>query len=837
MQQKPQAKQFQTRHWNYSYKTSSVGVDGNPVDILHEFYIPALQRAIQYDRVAGYFRSTSLAAASQGFSAFVESDGKMRLIVGADLDPHDVEAILQGDTLRLSQRLNHELEQPQTWPKDVQNGVNLLAWMVTHGFLEVKVAFRIHKETGKPLAVTSTEDGYVHEKWAIFKDSKGDRLYISGSLNESKTALILNAENIDVHADWWSEIERRRTDDAEADFESMWNDENPHIRLFSLPEAVKQRLIQLCEGIKQPLEIDGSSAAPRKIDPPSPLERLRFALIQMAPRMPNGRYVGLETTPIEPWPHQEIVARRLIQTWPNGYLLCDEVGLGKTIEAGLAIRSLHLSGFAKRILITPPAGLAKQWQREMATKFFLNFSRALSGTRIQHETIYPIEEKLESSSLYQPNLCIVSTGLLSRKERRSDLKNSAPFDIALVDEAHYARRKNPDTKDNLKSEPRYGKLYDTLQGVLQQQTRSLWLATATPMQLNWIEAFDLIYLTQRIGAFQHDPSLAHTYYGILTHLVNQQELHYQEWAILREAIQPLQRQDPALEDFIDKAVITGQYRSALEEWIQYDQIPPRADRPPMVKYIFAAAPLSRVMLRHTRSLLNIYQQKGELNANLAQRHICPIPKITFTTQEQKAYEELEQYCTDLTTQLSKNSQQTSKNQLGFYLSFLRLRFASSLYAIKATLRRRYNKVCYTLVHHADIPEPDFDLDDLDEFDEEGEEQEYGYQISNLFLRNRQPSDLEWEKERLLKMLDTLEDITGRPSKMEELLKTLDQRRLSGGRVKQTVIFTRFYDTLTDLLQRRRMIDRTLFIGTYSGQGGQYYDPITRARKGVERDIV
>lgn len=84
--------------WEVSYKTSDVTAEGVSVDILHHFYIPVLKRSVRYDRVAGYFRSSSLAAASQGFSAFTEKDGKMRLVVGCDLDPADVAVILQGGT-------------------------------------------------------------------------------------------------------------------------------------------------------------------------------------------------------------------------------------------------------------------------------------------------------------------------------------------------------------------------------------------------------------------------------------------------------------------------------------------------------------------------------------------------------------------------------------------------------------------------------------------------------------------------------------------------------------------------------------------------------------------
>jgi hypothetical protein len=112
------------------------------------------------------------------------------------------------------------------------------------------------------------------------------------------------------------------------------------------------------------MEIDGSSDLPPVVEPPSALERLQFAaVLRDAPRMPGGRFVGMYTAPVEPWPHQEVVAHRLVETWPYSYLLCDEVGLGKTIEAGLAIRSLLLSGLAKRVLIAPPASLTQQWQR------------------------------------------------------------------------------------------------------------------------------------------------------------------------------------------------------------------------------------------------------------------------------------------------------------------------------------------------------------------------------------------------------------------------------------------------------------------------------------------
>ena len=206
--------------------------------------------------------------------------------------------------------------------------------MVQEGYLELRVALRVHRETGEPLPFSSSIDGYAHEKWAIFRDAEGNRLVAAGSLNESKTALTLNAENLVVRCDWEGDKDAHFADQVDASFEAIWNDDDPGLRVLTLPDAVRERLIQIAASVTKPKEIDGSSELPPEAPQPSAKEWLQFAILRDAPRMPNGRLVGMVTAPVEPWPHQAVVARRLIESWPYSFLLCDEVGLGKTIEAG-----------------------------------------------------------------------------------------------------------------------------------------------------------------------------------------------------------------------------------------------------------------------------------------------------------------------------------------------------------------------------------------------------------------------------------------------------------------------------------------------------------------------
>ncbi|MCF8095875.1 MAG: hypothetical protein K9J79_11005 [Desulfobacteraceae bacterium] len=825
---------FRDRKWLYSYKTSSMGPGGWPVNILHDFYIPVLKRSIAYDRVAGYFRSSSLAVASQGFSALAEASGKMRMIVGADMDQQDVSAILAGDEKHMAARLNQELEGIGAWPEDVKNGVGLLAWMVASGCLEVRVAFRVHGQTGEPLPFESREDGYVHEKWAVFTDAAGDRIYISGSLNESRRALVHNAENINLHTSWWGRSDQQRIEEAAASFETLWKNENPFIRVLTLPEAVTQRLIHIAGNVGHLKEIDGSSARQPEIDPPSALERLGFALIKDGARLPGGRYVGMETAPVKPWPHQEIVARRLIRTWPYNYMLCDEVGLGKTIEAGLAIRSLYLSGLIRRILIAPPASLTRQWHREMASKFFLPFGRAVGGATVRHEYIFPAEETKPASRLYDPDLCIVSTGLLGRRQRAGELREAEPFDLALVDEAHYARRKDPGPGE--RSAPRFGQLFTAIRDGLSPKAKSLWMATATPMQLNWIEVFDLVYLTRRVGHFQQDPSLTWAFYRTLGKLVHDQQLDSHEWSFLQKSVDSVKSYDPFLWSFFHEAVIDGRIRQPARKWLEQDIIPRGTDRKHIQRLIFAAAPLSRVMLRHTRTLLEIYRDNGRLGANLAKREILQVPRITLTGLEKTAYDELETYCRDLTRQIEAHGRGSAwKTSVGFYLSFLRLRLASSTFSLKETLKRRKDRVAATRKYLQTADDVDADPEVYDTV--YGEEEDIDEKVVETFLKNRTPEDLVWEEDRLTKMLEPLADLSGMPLKMKELLSVLQKRRLPEGRLRQTVIFTRFYDTLTDIVRRLQQVHPTMRLGTYSGKGGQYADIAGNRMRGVERDEI
>jgi hypothetical protein len=375
-----------------------------------------------------------------------------------------------------------------------------------------------------------------------------------------------------------------------------------------------------------------STSGPRKWPIPTSNAKLRRCALGSGPWPPEGR-AGDECRGRRP-AQRAVAARRLIATWPYSYLLCDEIGLGKTIEAGLATRSLYLSGLVQRILICAPASLTLQWQREMASKFLLPFGRTLGEAPARHAYLYPGAEERSAGSVYAPDLVIVSTGLMERRERRADLDRMPAVDIAHVEKTHYAHRKNPTAGSQ--APPEYGYFYLAIEEALRPKAWSLWLATATPMQLDAVEAADLLALTRCVGALQHDPCLMQAYYETLSGLTSNRPLRTPEWAFLQRAVLAVEGEDPSFWSFLQQTVIDGRTRLAVRQWLDQGRPPRSADLSGVRRLIFAASPVSRVILRHTRPLLEIYRQQGRLQDNLARRHIRPIPRIVFTQQERQA---------------------------------------------------------------------------------------------------------------------------------------------------------------------------------------------------------
>ncbi len=179
-------------------------------------------------------------------------------------------------------------------------------------------------------------------------------------------------------------------------------------------------------------------------------------------RMPWSGLRGQRTSLI---PHQLHIAHDVGRRHAPRVLLADEVGLGKTIEAGMILHQQLLSGAAERVLIVVPETLQHQWLVEMLRRFNLRFSLFDDEryAEAQHDAYNPFETE---------QLVICSLDFVRRSKQRLEHLCDAEWDLMVVDEAHHP----------VWSEEAPSREYQAIEQ-LAERVPGILLLTATPEQL------------------------------------------------------------------------------------------------------------------------------------------------------------------------------------------------------------------------------------------------------------------------------------------------------------------------------------------------------------------
>ena len=171
------------------------------------------------------------------------------------------------------------------------------------------------------------------------------------------------------------------------------------------------------------------------------------------------------------------------------YVLADQVGLGKTVQLGLAAKLMALVG-NKPILILAPRPLLEQWQDELWS--LLHFPTAVWNGRQwidENEVVYP-DMGLDGLKHCPRRAGIISTGLIKRQSECISFLLAQEYECIILDEAHHARRMNLGPL-HCGEDAKPTNLLSFMRSI-GRRTKSLLLATATPVQLDPIEAWDLL---------------------------------------------------------------------------------------------------------------------------------------------------------------------------------------------------------------------------------------------------------------------------------------------------------------------------------------------------------
>lgn len=404
-----------------------------------------LVKAKSYDRIAGYFCSSILEVAGEAIEAV---SGTVRVVCNSGLSKEDVSVANHAQKMK-QEWCAYEPEDKYASDESVERLIRLHRLLVSEK-LEVRV-------------IPDEVYGLMHGKAGVITYDDGSKTSFIGSINETKSAFRLNYEMI------WEDDSQEAVDWVQSEFDFFWNN---------------HYAVNLCDFVVEDIE----RISKRRI---VPLHDWREHASDEIPAAAVEEPVFRKEFGL--WEHQKYfveLAFREHQTKGGArFLLADQVGLGKTIQLAMSAKLMALYG-DDPILIIVPKTLLFQWQDEM--KSLLDMPSAVwTGNGWQDETGYFYPESGLRSILRCPRrVGIVSQGLVARRTESAKLLLQEHYECVILDEAHRARRRNPSKDaDKHKADPNF-----LLQFIneISAKTKSLLLATATPVQVNTIEAYDLI---------------------------------------------------------------------------------------------------------------------------------------------------------------------------------------------------------------------------------------------------------------------------------------------------------------------------------------------------------
>ncbi len=378
--------------------------------------------------------------------------------------------------------------------------------------------------------------------------------------------------------------------------------------------------------------------------------------------------------------HQVCVVHKVISDYPHRFLLCDEVGLGKTIEAGMILKEIKSRGGAQRVLAIVPPNLVRQWQFEMKSKFNESFA-VLDANTIRFLRNQGYADNPFSHPDFPNVLC--SSRWVARDEI-AKLCAEADWDLIIIDEAHHARR-HPDG-----STTRLYRLALDLAPAEHITRRGMLLLTATPMQLNTHELYSLIEIL--------DPTLfpSHEHF----------ENHRQAVPGLSRLVERLYHNGFPFPDErpsetaelvakwldIEPTMAHTRLSAAKDDQTELEQL---------AKELEGKHRLSEVLIRNRKAVV------GGFMPRTAYRW-----EVELSPEERAAQQAVEEY-----VQYGYQLAEGGNNSIGFVMVIFQKLMASSIAAIRAALGKRREKI---LAGVADLQSSD-DIDDrIDDDDDAGD---------------------------------------------------------------------------------------------------------------------
>ncbi|QMU61046.1 MAG: RNA polymerase-associated protein RapA [Gammaproteobacteria bacterium] len=316
---------------------------------------------------------------------------------------------------------------------------------------------------------------------------------------------------------------------------------------------------------------------------------LRVETLHHQHRLQKSPSYGLLGPRVQLLPHQLYIASQVAKRYAPRVLLADEVGLGKTIEAGLILHQQLITGAASRVLVVVPDSLVHQWLVEMSRRFNLQF------TILDEERCHALDEA-EPGNPFETAQCVLcSLSFLTDNSERFEQSLAVDWDLLIVDEAHHLTW----SEDNVSN------AYECIEA-LARNVAGLLLLTATPEQLGVDGHFARLRLL--------DPDRYHDLKKYRQEETSYQPVNELVQKLLTDDATEQLRKNASLLDEISALLgneVTANFKTAL----QNPNHSPRKAIDELIQTILDRHGTGRVLFRNTRDAVEGFPQR-ELHQHL-----------------------------------------------------------------------------------------------------------------------------------------------------------------------------------------------------------------------------
>jgi hypothetical protein len=712
-----------------------------------------LMGAASYDRIAGYFRSSLFEVAGE---ALAQITGQVRIICNSELNEEDLKTAVAAQS---ALRKNWCAAMPENAPTFAMPRFQALYEALTSGKMAVKV-------------LPDSAFGLIHGKAGVIRMHDGSATAFLGSVNESANGWKVNYELL------WEDDSKETVEWVQAEFDALWNDHRardlaccPFIPQ-DLKRIINRKVIEPIEWKESTTAIEAAAAAAVE----TPVYRADQGL----------------------WPHQKYFASLALERHRLGgarLVLADQVGLGKTIQLAMAALLMALEDpDGGPILVLAPKPLLQQWQDELMNLLQIPSARWTGKAWIDENDLEYPAEGLKGFGKCPRRIGLVSQGLVTRGLKDMiDILLSRRYTCVLVDEAHRARRRNTPKVDGSDDEIDAVPIPNNLMKFLiaiGHKTKSMILATATPVQLHPVEAWDLLHILSQDndgvlgGAIGNSPwRKASTCLNIATGVENVPTEMMEGWRHVRGPL-PSRFEDPAFAKIRDrlnapdtKWQFTPETLNRLPQAIQNVLLQNEV----LPDYGSRFNPMLRCIIRRTRSYL-----ESTINPHTGE-HFLPKVEVKLFGDDEEGILILDGYLLEAYQEAEKFSaliKQRVKGA-GFFKTLLLRRLGSSMEAGRRTVQR-------LLGINPDALDDDEDEDDNEADEEQTTSSRQGMEAGDF--KNFTPDEVD----SLNRCLNLLVQGGNKDPKLQALTTyLLENRRDDKGRWLQRgcILFSQYYDTV------------------------------------------